>query len=258
MNVALIQTDLYWEDIDANLAKFEEIIRGIESTIDFIVLPEMFTTGFCMNPNLLAEPHGGKTFKWMNQIAQYKKAAITGSYIVKENGNFYNRLYFVYPNGNWLTYDKNHLFTLAGENISYTSGNDSIIINYNGWRLKPLICYDLRFPKSSFVKTQKENYEYDLLFYVANWPEDRVEAWDTLLKARAIENVSYCIGVNRTGKDDNNKKYTGHSSIFKYNGNKLAYSEKNEDILLFNLSLTNLNKFREKYNFLDDAKCFDQ
>ena len=176
LTLSLIQADLHWEEIDANLAMFEEYVWSIDKT-DLVVLPEMFTTGFSMNPEKLAEPPGGKTFKWMRLMASQKKAALVGSYIVKENGNFYNRLYFVFPDGTSRQYDKKHLFTLAGEHKPYTAGTERLVVDFKGWRINPMICYDLRFPV--WARSQKQDstaYEYDLLLYVANWPDARVNA----------------------------------------------------------------------------------
>ena len=258
LTITLIQTPLYWEQIDANLAMFEEKIWSLHKPTDLIVLPEMFTTGFSMNAKALAEPAGGKTFKWMRQMAVQKKAAIVGSYIVKEGTDYYNRLYFVYPDGASVQYDKKHLFTLASEHETYRPGSDRIILEYKGWKIKPLICYDLRFPVwARSVKSDKTSYEYDLLLYVANWPEARISAWDALLKARAIENLSFCAGVNRTGRDAFPKDYPGHSAIYSYDGSAMGFSAKEEEILTCTLSATTLRTFRERFPFQEDADPFE-
>lgn len=258
LSIALIQANLYWEQADANLAMFEERIWGIESTVDLIVLPEMFTTGFSMNAESLSEPPGGKTFKWMRQMAKVKGAAITGSYIIKEGEKFFNRLYFVFPDGTSEIYDKKHLFTLAGEDKVYTPGEERRIIEFKGWRIKPLICYDLRFPIwARSEKVAEETYQYDLLLYVANWPDTRINAWDALLKARAIENISFCAGVNRTGTDGYPKDYPGHSALYSYSGGQLSYSEQEAETLISTISGADLLTFRDRFNFQQDADNFD-
>ncbi len=256
LTISLIQADLHWEEIDANLAMFEEYIWSIDST-DLIILPEMFTTGFSMNAGALAEPPGGKTFKWMRQMASQKKSAITGSYIVREKGNFFNRLYFVFPNGTSTYYDKKHLFTLAKENETYTPGTERKVVEYQGWKINLLICYDLRFPVWARSRLQQSTaYEYDLLVYVANWPDARVNAWDALLKARAIENLSYCAGVNRVGTDAFPKDYTGHSAAYDFAGNQLVFSSKKTEVLTTVLKAKELQDFRARFSFQEDADDF--
>ncbi len=255
LKISLVQADLHWEQHDANLAMFEEMIWNIEQT-DLIVLPEMFTTGFSMNAKELAEPVGGKTFKWMRQMAKQKKAAIVGSHIVKEGPNYFNRLYFVHPDGSSEQYDKKHLFALAGENEPYTAGKDRLIITYKGWRICPLICYDLRFPVwARSQRSEKELYEYDLLLYVANWPGARINAWDSLLTARAIENLSYCAGVNRIGTDGLSKDYPGHTAAYSFLGERLGFATE-ENVMNVRLSASELNSYREKFPFQEDADAF--
>ena len=256
LTISLIQADLYWEEIDANLAMFEESIWSIEQT-DLIVLPEMFTTGFTMDANGLAEPAGGKTFKWLRQLATQKNAAITGSYIVKEGGKFYNRMYFVFPDGTAEYYNKKHLFTLAGEDQSYTAGDSRLILEYKGWKIHPLICYDLRFPVWARSQKQEDSaYEYDLLLYVANWPDTRIHAWDTLLRARAIENLAYCVGVNRIGTDQYGKNYTGHTALYDYAGIQQAFSQGKAEIMTIELNAAELKRFRDRFRFQEDADQF--
>ncbi|MGB0788609.1 MAG: nitrilase family protein, partial [Marinirhabdus sp.] len=207
LRTTLIQTHLHWEDPTANRAHFESLIKQMDKKTDLIVLPEMFTTGFTMNAKGMAEATNGPTLLWLQAIAKKHRCAITGSIIVKDNGLYYNRLYFVRPDGSYGQYDKKHTFTLAGEHKTYTAGRVKTTINYKGWKICPLICYDLRFPVWA-----RNTEGYHLLLYVANWPKKRIHAWDVLLKARAIENMSYCIGVNRTGIDDNGHEYPGHSA----------------------------------------------
>ena len=257
LTISLIQADLHWEEIDANLAMFEELIWSIDQT-DLIILPEMFTTGFSMNAEKLSEPPGGKTFKWMRQMATQRQAAVTGSYIIKEGGHYFNRLYFVYPDGSSKQYDKKHTFNLAKEGDTYTAGSERLILEYKGWKIHPLICYDLRFPV--WARSRKEEsglYEYDLLLYVANWPDTRVNAWDSLLTARAIENLSYCAGVNRVGIDGVSKTYNGHSGIYSPKGEELAFSEGKEEILHATLSASVLLDYRKNFPFQEDADQFD-
>lgn len=256
LKIALIQSDLHWENSEANRAMFEEKIWQIEGAIDLIVLPEMFSTGFTMNAAKVAEPEHTHTFQWMKQQAAQSKAVIIGSYVVKGSGNYYNRLYAVYPDGSSQHYDKRHLFGLAGESDVYSAGNQRLIINVKGWKILPLICYDLRFPVwARSQRSDKTLYEYDLLVYVSNWPEARIEAWDRLLPARSIENAAYCVGVNRVGKDGAGARYPGHSALFDYKGNLKVFSS--EDEILFSvLSYSDLSEFRERYPFQSDADSF--
>ena len=185
LSVAIIQTELKWEDIDENLLRLTEKLNQVSDT-DLIILPEMFSTGFTMNAKLVAERESGKAVNWLIKMATSKKTAITGSLVIEENGNYYNRLFFVFPNGKYKTYDKKHLFTLAKEHEHYSAGSEKIIVNYKGFKICPLVCYDLRFPV--WIRNVEE---YDLLIFVANWPNKRVKAWDALLKARSIENMCY-------------------------------------------------------------------
>lgn len=252
LRTALIQANLVWENAEANREQFEQKISKISPEVDLIILPEMFSTGFSMNAKNLAEPTGGPSLSWMKKIASEKDAAVTGSLIISENGNFYNRLYFVFPDGTFEKYDKRHTFTLAKENETYASGKARLVVTYKGWKICPLVCYDLRFPVWS-----RNTEDYDVLIYVANWPAVRVQAWDTLLKARAIENMSYCIGVNRVGKDGNDLDYTGHSAVYDILGNKVNGSsteeEFEEEVLL---DKENLEGTRKQLRFLQDRDKF--
>lgn len=252
LNIAIIQANLVWENIDENLNLFSDKINLINQNVDLIVLPEMFSTGFSMNAEYLAEPPQGTAFKWMMEIAENRKAAVTGSLIVKENGNFYNRLYFVFPDTSFKTYDKRHTFTLAKEDQTYTAGKQRLIVEYKGWKICPLICYDLRFPVWA-----RNTVDYDLLIYVANWPETRIHAWDILLQARAIENMSYCIGLNRTGSDGNNYQYNGHSAAYDCLGTPLFENDRRTEFTqVVNLEKVQLNQTREKLKFLQDRDSF--
>lgn len=251
MKIALIQIPLVWEDPKSNRATIEQKINAIESGTDLIVLPEMFTTGFTMQAEAVAETMQGQTMLWLQSLAKARKCAITGSLIVTEDGKFYNRMVFVFPTGEVQQYDKRHLFTLAGENVVFTAGTEKIIIEYKGWKICPLICYDLRFPVFS-----RNTENYDMLIYVANWPKTRINAWDTLLKARAIENMSYTIGVNRLGVDGTNLEYVGHSQIVDYLGNSVLEPQKGEGIFIAELDKNRLLDTRKKLDFLKDQDQF--
>jgi predicted amidohydrolase len=251
MKVALVQAPLYWENPIQNRNYFEDKINSITETIDLIVLPEMFTSGFTMNPKAVAESIKGDTISWLQVVAKAKNAAITGSLVIEENGNFYNRLVFVFPTGKIKTYDKKHLFTLSGEDKAYTSGTQKLIFEYQGFRICPLICYDLRFPV--FARNTED---YDVLIYVANWPKPRINAWDALLKARAIENMCYTIGVNRMGEDPNQHHYPGHSQVIDYLGNYLVEPQENEGVFITTLNKNTLEATRQKLGFLNDRDSF--
>jgi predicted amidohydrolase len=252
LKIALIQANLVWENPIQNRINFSEKINTISAAIDLIILPEMFTSGFTMNAKTIAETMDGETFTWLKQTAQEKDAAITGSLVVKEYGNYFNRCFFVEPDGTISTYDKRHTFTLAGEHKVYKAGKTKIIINYKGWKICPLVCYDLRFPVWA-----RNTENYDLLLYVANWPKVRISAWDALLKARAIENMSYCIGVNRVGLDGNNYEYPGHSAAFDVLGHRMdAIPEDLEAIEYVVLEKHHIKKHREKLNFINDRDEF--
>ena len=252
MKVALIQSSLSWENPTDNRNYFEKKINAITKKVDLIVLPEMFTTGFTMNPSAVAETMQGETIMLFQSLAKAKNCAITGSLIITENGNFYNRLVFVFPSGEIQFYDKKHLFTLAGEDKVYTSGNQKRIVDYLGWKICPLVCYDLRFPV--FARNTEE---YDLLIYVANWPKVRINAWDILLKARAVENICYTIGVNRIGFDNNNFEYIGHSQVVDFLGNYTLEPQETEAVFIVELNKEKLLETRLKLGFLNDKDAFE-
>ena len=252
MNVALIQTDIIWENPSENRKNLEEKIKALNESIDLIVFPEMFTSGFTMHPNLVAKTMNGVTVLWLKNIAKTKNCAITGSLVIVENGNLYNRMVFVFPNGEIQHYDKKHLFTLAGEDKIYTSGKEKVIVNYKDFKICLQVCYDLRFPVFS-----RNTENYDLLIYVANWPKVRTNAWDILLKARAVENVSYVIGVNRIGTDNNNFEYIGHSQIIDELGNFILKPTENEGVFIADFDKNKMLETRNKLNFLDDRDYFD-
>lgn len=251
MKVAIIQSNLIWEDPAANRRIFEEKINEITENVDLIVLPEMFTTGFTMYPVEVAESMQGETIHWMQSISNSKKSAIIGSLIVKEGGRYYNRLVFILPSGEISYYDKKHLFTLAGEDRIYTPGTEKLIVEYMGFRICPLICYDLRFPVFS-----RNSEDYDLLLYVANWPKARINAWDILLKARSVENMCYTIGVNRVGADNNQLEYVGHSQAVDFFGGYLVAPQESEGIFYAIIDKDNLLEYRRKFGFLNDRDPF--
>ncbi|MBP6557261.1 MAG: nitrilase family protein [Flavobacterium sp.] len=252
MKVALIQSSLAWENPTENRSHLAQKITGFMEDVDLIVLPEMFSSGFTMNPKAVAETMQGETISWLQHLAKAKNCAITGSLVIEENGHFYNRLVFVFPNGDIQTYDKRHLFTLAGEDKVYTAGTEKLIIDYKGFKICPLICYDLRFP---VFARNVEN--YDLLIYVANWPKPRVNAWDILLKARAVENMSYAIGVNRIGIDNNNLEYVGHSQAVDFLGNYILEPQETEGVFIVELDKEKLLETRNKLGFLNDRDFFN-
>ena len=252
MKTVLIQTDIIWENPTENRRILEEKINALVESVDLIILPEMFTSGFTMHPNVVAETMSGTTISWLKNIAKAKNCAITGSLVITENGNFYNRMVFVFPNGEIQHYDKKHLFTLAGEDKIYTSGKEKVMVNYKDWKICLQVCYDLRFPVFS-----RNTENYDLLIYVASWPKVRTNAWDILLKARAVENLSYVIGVNRVGTDNNNLEYIGHSQIIDELGNFILAPKENEGVFIADLDKNKMLETRNKLNFLNDKDDFN-
>ncbi|TQD40505.1 amidohydrolase [Haloflavibacter putidus] len=251
LKVALIQTELFWEDAERNREHFSKKIASIQNT-DLIILPEMFSTGFSMHPEPLAETESGKTLAWMQQTAQEKNTALAGSIIIKEGENYYNRMFFVFPDAHYQTYDKRHRFTFAGEHHKYSAGEKRLLVNYKGWKICPLICYDLRFPVWA-----RNTEDYDFLFYNANWPQKRVYAWDHLLKARAIENMSYVAGVNRIGNDENNNAYNGHSIVLDALGQPLSPENlETDEIIQVELDAEKLQQTRKDFAFLQDQDAF--
>ncbi|WP_458628525.1 amidohydrolase [Winogradskyella sp. PC D3.3] len=253
LNVAIIQTDLVWENPEENRRVLNHKINAILTKVDLIVLPEMFTSGFTMNPDKVAETMDGDTLTWLKEKANEKQAVIMGSLVISEHDNFYNRMVCVEPSGRITTYDKRHTFTLAGEHKVYTAGTEKVIFNYRGWKICPLVCYDLRFPVWA-----RNVEDYDVLIYVANWPKVRIKAWDALLEARAIENMTYCVGVNRVGLDGNNHEYSGHSAAYDVLGNRMDDLSENEDATaIVVLEKDTITKYREKLNFLNDRDDFN-
>ena len=257
LKVTLIQSSLYWHDIDANLAMLEEKIWQIGQETDLIVLPEMFSTGFTNAAPELAEPMNSKTFRWVKQMAKQTNAVVSGSFIARDGKDLYNRLLWMCPDGTFATYDKKHLFRMSEEHDIYTAGKERLIVEWKGWKICPLICYDLRFPVWSRNLTQEdESLSYDLLLYVANWPAARSQVWRTLLQARALENLAYCIGLNRIGEDGNHIAYDGQSTVFNYKGEIISDLLANDTIVTVELSKSALNEFRNKFPAYLDADAF--
>ncbi|MEM6377792.1 MAG: amidohydrolase [Bacteroidota bacterium] len=251
LRVTIVQAHLIWEKIQQNLDHFTKLLATIKESTDLVLLPEMFTTGFSMEAKKLAETIPGPTFSWMKAQAQSLDAAVAGSFIVKEENQYYNRLLFVRPDGTTDQYNKRHLFTLAGEHKAYIPGQKNITIEWKGWKLRPQICYDLRFPVWS-----RNTDDYDLIFYLANWPNPRRNHWMSLLAARAIENQAYCIGVNRVGVDEKGHQYTGDSSVYDYSGLLLTQLTNQEACVTVQLDLEMQKNFRQKLNFLADRDTF--
>ncbi len=263
LSVSIIQTNLHWEDKPANLKMLEEKINSINEKTEVVVLPEMFSTGFSMQAKLLAEKMDGESVRWMKKISASKKIILTGSVIVEDDGNYYNRLIWMLPNGQYGYYDKRHLFAYAGEGDEYTAGSKRLIASVKGWKINLLVCYDLRFPVwSRQTPPLREErgpggeVEFDLLIYVANWPERRNHAWKTLLQARAIENQSYVIGVNRVGKDGKDIYYSGDSMVVDAMGEVLYTKAHDEVIFTITLQKDTLEEIRSKLPFLKDSDDF--
>ena len=254
--VTVIQTNLHWEDKKANMQMLEEKIGNIKERTEVVVLPEMFSTGFSMKPEKLAETMEGETVQWMKRVTAERKIILTGSVIIKENDNYFNRLIWMLPNGQSGIYDKRHRFAFAGEDKHYTAGNKRLIASVKGWKINLQVCYDLRFPVWARQQSQSEGPEYDVLIYVANWPERRSLAWKTLLQARAIENQCYVIGVNRVGNDGNNIYHSGDSMIIDPMGEIMYYKKDEEDVFTISLDKEHLKTIREKLPFLKDADHF--
>ena len=261
LTVAAVQSSLHWENKEANLHMFTEKLRAWNGQADIIVLPEMFTTGFSMQPERFAEPVNGRTLGWMQGQAFWKKAVIVGSFIVEEQGRYYNRLLWVNPDGSYKSYNKRHLFRMAGEDKHYAAGNDKLIVEINGWKVCPLVCYDLRFPvwsRNRFRSSEgKMEAEYDLLIYIANWPERRAHAWKTLLMARAMENLAYVSAVNRVGNDGNFIYHSGDSAMYNFRGDLItAAMISTEEVISERFSMQELTEFRKAFPAGLDADDF--
>jgi predicted amidohydrolase len=251
LRVSIVQSELYWHDPASNLARFSKTLRHLGHATDLVVLPEMFSTGFTMHAEAHAERMDGRSVAWMAETALTLGAAICGSLIIEEDGQYFNRFLLMRPDGNVEYYDKRHLFRLAGEHEHYAAGTTLRTFSLNEWRIRPMVCYDLRFPVWS-----RNRGDYDLLVYVANWPDRRHQAWETLIRARAIENLAFVAGVNRIGTDGNGIRYVGGSAIIDYLGNYLAAPGEKPDVATASLDLPGLRTFRQKFPFHVDADEF--
>jgi omega-amidase len=256
LTITTIQTNLFWEDKRANLQMLEEKITSLSTKTEIVVLPEMFSTGFSMQPQLFAEKKDGETVEWMKRVSKENSVILTGSLIIEDEGKYYNRLIWMLPNGQFGHYDKRHLFAYAGEHEHYTSGNKRLIASVKGWKINLQVCYDLRFPVWSRQQTENNTPEYDVLIYVANWPEKRSHAWKTLLCARAMENQCYVIGVNRVGKDGNNIYHSGNTLVIDPLGQVLYHMADEEDINTITLSKEKLDEVRTRFPFWKDGDGF--
>lgn len=253
MKIAMLQIPLVWENKEENIKTIETWLDGLEDMVDLVVLPEMFTSGFTMRPEHAFSLMEGQEVAWLKKMAVKHAVAITGSLVIREHDHYYNRLLFVYPDGCIHAYDKRHLFSLAGEEKVYAAGVNRLIVSYRGWNICPLVCYDLRFP----AYARNLNEVYDLLLYVASWPDQRIYAWDTLLKARAVENMAYVVGVNRTGEDENNNVYSGHSQAIDCLGRYVQEPLKGgPQISYVVLDKEKQDKARAHFGFLKDADSF--
>jgi omega-amidase len=254
LTITIVQANLHWENKAANLAMFTSKIAGIKEKTEIIILPEMFSTGFSMKAEMLAETMGGETVAWMKRTASEKKAVITGSIIAEENGKYFNRLLWMLPNGEYGYYDKRHLFAFGHEDNHYSPGHKRLIASVKGWKINLLVCYDLRFPV--WARQSSGEDEYDVLIYVANWPQRRIHAWKSLLVARAIENQCFVAAVNRVGDDGNAIHYSGDSMIIDPLGEILYQKSNEEDIFTLSLHKEKLEEVRNKFPFLRDADNF--
>lgn len=252
LNLTLVQTDISWLNKEENLERFERLIKIADPLSNIIILPEMFSTGFTMEPESVAEEMNGHTVQWMNAMAEISSAVVTGSLVITENGKFYNRLIWMNPDGSCEYYDKKHLFSLAGENEHYTPGHKKLIVNFKDWKICPVICYDLRFPV--WLRNKEE---YDLLIVVANWPMIRSTQWENLLYARAIENQCYVAGVNRIGKDGNNFVYDGTTMVINANGEALTRTVGFERMSFIKIRHHLMAQTRKELPFLADRDTFE-
>jgi predicted amidohydrolase len=252
LKITTFQSYLFWENIDKNLQNLGLRLNSIREKTDLIVLPEMFSTGFSMNPSKLAEEMGGKTMKWMHDQARKFDSVVTGSLIIKESDKYYNRLIWMRPDGSHEQYDKRHLFGFGEEDKHYTAGTKKLFVELNGWKICPVICYDLRFP----VWLRNNNEEYDLLLIVANWPERRSLHWRSLIPARAIENQTFVVAVNRVGHDGNEVFHSGDSMCIDPNGKVIYYKPNDEDLYTFTINKNDLAQARINFPFLKDADSF--
>jgi len=256
LTVTIIQTNLHWENKEMNLRMLEEKIKSIREKTELVLLPEMFNTGFSMHPAQLSETMEGTTVQWMRRITKERNIILAGSAIIEEDGKFFNRLIWMMPNGQFGIYDKRHRFGFGGEDEEFAAGSKRLIASVKGWKINLLVCYDLRFPVWARQQPEEGEWEYDVVIYVANWPERRIHAWRTLLQARAIENQCYAIGVNRVGDDGNSIHYNGSSTIIDPLGEILYEKKEQEDVFTFTLNKERLDEVRNKFPFWRDADSF--
>ena len=256
LTVTLIQTNLHWENKKANLEMLQRKIESIKEKTEVVILPEMFTTGFSMKPEIFAEKMDGETMQWMKKIAAERKIILTGSVMIEEAGKFFNRLIWMLPSGEYGVCDKRHLFAFADENLHYTAGNKKLIASVKGWKINLQVCYDLRFPVWTRQSPGKDENKYDLIINVANWPDKRRLAWKTLLQARAIENQCFVIGVNRVGEDGEKIFYNGDSSIIDPLGEIIYQKSNDEDIFTYTLQKEKISETRSQFPFWCDADSF--
>ena len=255
IRIVLVQSDIHWEEREKNLGMLGHKLQSVEPR-SIVLLPEMFSTGFSMDPAGLAENMEGRTVEWMRQTAKDRRIVLAGSVIIEEDSKFYNRMIWMLPNGNYATYDKRHLFGYAGEHEKYSPGNKRQIVSVSGWRMNLTVCYDLRFPVWARQAVSEGKPEYDVLVCVANWPEKRILAWQTLLRARAIENQCYVAAVNRVGKDGNDIVYSGESMVIDPLGEIMITRQNSEELLTMELDKTHLEETRSRFPFLRDADEF--
>ena len=249
LKITLVQPDIIWENTQENLDKYSKLLENVEDT-DVIIFPEMFTTGFSMQPDILKESMDGISINWIKKMAAEKNASVVGSLIIEEAGKVYNRAVWVFPDGRIEKYDKRHLFTMGQEHLNYSAGNEKTIVEYKGWRFCPLICYDLRFPAWN-----RNTEYYDVVLFMANWPSPRHHHWKNLLISRAIENQSYCFGINRTGTDGNGLKYLGDSGNITPKGN-VEFMGEGEHIKVFEISYSEVHNYRKSFPLLEDRDQF--
>ncbi|QNK64173.1 nitrilase family protein [Pedobacter sp. PAMC26386] len=253
LKITIFQAYLFWENVDKNLQNISlRLSSGVKEKTDLIVLPEMFNTGFSMHAAQLAEEMGGKTMTWMAAAAAKYECVITGSLIIKENNVYYNRMIWMLPSGKYQHYDKRHLFGMGEEDQNYTAGQDKIVVELKGWKIRLAICYDLRFP----VWLRNNDVAYDILLVIASWPDKRTPHWKALIPARAIENQSYVVAVNRVGHDGNEVYHSGHSMCIDAFGNTIYYKPEDEDLYTFSINYDELVKIRRGFPFLKDADEF--
>jgi len=253
LKITVFQAYLFWENVDKNLQNLSlRLSSGVKEKTDLIVLPEMFNTGFSLNSELLAEEMNGKTMEWMADVARTYDCVVTGSLMIKEDGKYYNRLIWMTPENECTHYDKRHLFSMGNEDEHYTAGNEKVTVELKGWKIRLAICYDLRFP----VWIRNQDPAYDLLLIVASWPDQRMAHWRALIPARAIENQSYVVAVNRVGHDGNQVYHSGHSMCIDPFGNTVYYKPEDEDLYTFSIGYEELVKIRRAYPFLPDADNF--